>query len=368
MSNITLALLAASIVVIFLYVLLISVNLRKKKNAFTPFTVSLIIISFITVGASLFSIVLEKGDDTVVADDQSENETEIHNESSEEEETSPEVEEEPEAADSEEAEQKAMEFEPGGTEYPIMIRDSDGDAQDIVEDADGTTYFPMSMLTSDGVKLGYAGVSSSIVAFPEDEFKKDERYFYQTYIYFKGGYVQSISENIVSYTDPLVPTYQLEVDSGIQEERYEGLEMGLYEFIYEYLPVQEPEETVDLPLLEGDWISQDENLLKETNTLAKLSFDEEGFLIMENNLINESEVPSVAKYELEPLDTNAYKLYLYPAQVKADSNNGGGVSVSEEPVKRNFLIYLTAEDTFELVFFDEKLNRQSVTMSRQKLN
>ena len=87
-------------------------------------------------------------------------------------------------------------------------------------------------------------------------------------------------------------------------------------------------------------------------------------IIMENNLIYSSEIPPIAQYKLEPLDTNAFKLYLYPAYVKADDNDGGGLTVSEEPVKRNFIIYLTSDDTFELVFFNNKLHRKSLTMSR----
>ena len=69
-------------------------------------------------------------------------------------------------------------------------------------------------------------------------------------------------------------------------------------------------------------------------------------------------------YKLEPLGKNAYKLYLYPASVKADSNNGGGVTIADDPLKRTFLIYRTGQDSFDMVFTSDSALRTSVSMNR----
>lgn len=99
----------------------------------------------------------------------------------------------------------------------------------------------------------------------------------------------------------------------------------------------------------------------ETNTLFLMTITNDGFVTVNTDLMNG--LPYLAKYKLESLGKNAYKLYLYPANVKATSN-GGGTTVSEDPIKRNFIIYMDSKNSFDIVFFDDKLQRRDFKMQR----
>ncbi|MBZ9633387.1 hypothetical protein [Clostridium sp. FP1] len=73
---------------------------------------------------------------------------------------------------------------------------------------------------------------------------------------------------------------------------------------------------------------------------------------------------SIYGYKIESLGKNAYKLYLYPATIKANTN-GGGTTIADDPIKRTFIIYMKSKDSFEVVFIDDNVNRASITMNKQ---
>lgn len=137
--------------------------------------------------------------------------------------------------------------------------------------------------------------------------------------------------------------------------------MSYIDYIYSKWPLQKPKKVVDNLLLIGQWKHESKDLLGNTSIPIKMSFTKDGFVTMTSSLINE--LPGLAKYKLEPLGKNAYKLYLYSTTVKADSN-GGGTFVASDPIKRNFLIYMNSKDSFDVVFFDDKLQRRDMKMKR----
>ncbi|EST11997.1 hypothetical protein [Sporolactobacillus laevolacticus] len=137
--------------------------------------------------------------------------------------------------------------------------------------------------------------------------------------------------------------------------------MSYIDYIYSKWPLQKPKKIVDNPLLVGNWKYESKDLLDNTHTLIQMSYSKDGFVTIDTSLING--LPGMAKYKLEPLGKNTYKLYLYPTTVKADSN-GGGTFVASDPIKRNFLVYMNSKDSFDLVFFDDKLQRRDLKMQR----
>lgn len=260
---------------------------------------------------------------------------------------------------------KISEFKPTEMKYPIVIYESQYDSYKEYQDADGTIYRNMTMVNPDGVMMGTKSIDEAIVASPIDNPNNDEFAYYQGYHYYKGSYHFTVSEANFKYgsRDAAAPYYKEYIP--LKTEEYSNMDMQLYDFIYKFMPLQFPDEDkiVEVPLLEGEWVAYEDTIMEGSKVLAKMDFSNDGFLLMENNIVNTNEIPSNIHFKLEHLDENSYKLYLYHATIKADSN-GGGITISEEPSKRNFIIYVTSEDAFELVYYDYDLKRNSITMNR----
>ncbi len=255
------------------------------------------------------------------------------------------------------------EFQQTEQKYPIITYESEYSSYKEYEDADGTRYKNMTMINPDGVMMGFRSIDEAIVASPVANPNGDEFAYYQGYHYYKGSYYSAVSEALLKYpgSESAAPYYK-----GIEQSKTEevtGSEMGLYDFVYKFMPLQYPneEKLVHVPLLHGNWAAYEETIMDGPQLLASMNFMDEHTLMMENHIVNTNEIPGLIYYELEQLDQNAYKLYLYEGFSDEEDN----LIPSDEPVKRNFLIYVTSENTFELVYYNNNLKRVSITMERQ---
>lgn len=335
----TLLSLTIGLVFLAIYIVLVIVKIVREKSILTVITISLFITSLISVSASVYFTLTDKDRPKSIVEN-----------GHQEEDGSIDITENEDDLNLEE-----YDFEPDvKLNYPIV---NDRNISRI-EDADGTIYRPLTMITSDGVRAGFAGDTTGIVAFPESDVNKDGKLpNYKAYSYFDGNYLWVIGEKIVSYQDYDTQTYDFDELKVIKKILHNDKpDMELYDFVFDYLPVQKPKERVHVPMLVGDWKSKEDSQ-------ASLNFGEDGTLYMEHNRIDDNEYPYLSQYTLERLAANAYKLYLYPASVKADSA-GGEMTVNIEPAKRNYIIYLTGESTFEFVFYNKKLQRESITMEK----
>lgn len=138
--------------------------------------------------------------------------------------------------------------------------------------------------------------------------------------------------------------------------------MSSIDFIDKYIPVSNPSKTVNNDFLSGSYYCNEVTPLA-TNTTASLKILDNKFLEFQSSYV--SGVNGMYAYKLEPLGKNAYKLYLYMINAKADSNNGRGVTISNDPLKRTFLIYRTGQESFDLVFISDKIARTSLRMQRE---
>ena len=271
--------------------------------------------------------------------------------------------EEPEPDKSNGSAKKITEFNPTEHKYPTIVYESKYDNYKEYQDADGTVYKNKTMINPDGVMMGYSSVTIALVASPIENPNNDEFTYYQGYQYYKGSYHFTVSEGTFKYEskDAAAPYYK--GYTPIKTEEYSGMDMQLYDFIYKFMPVQYPDQdkTAEVPLLEGEWIAYEDTIMEGSQVLVKMDFFNDGFLLMENNIVNPDEIPSNIQFKLEYLDENAYKLYLFP--VNGTGNNGEFI-ISEEPAKRNFIVYVTSKDSFELVYYDNNLKRNSITMNR----
>lgn len=258
---------------------------------------------------------------------------------------------------------KIKEFKSTKLVYPKVIYESKYDSYKEYQDADGTVYKNKTMINPNGVMMGFSDITVALVASPIDTPNNDGFTYYKGYKYYKGSYHFEVSEGTFKYESRDAAAPYFKGFTADKTEQFSSMDMQLYDFVYKFMPVQFPQEDklVDVSLLKGEWASFEDTIMDGPKLLAKMNFFEDGFLLLENHIVNSNEIPDNMQYKLEQLDENAYKLYLYPV---TGTGNDGGYTTSLEPAKRNFLIYVTSKDSFELVYYDHNLKRNSITMNR----
>lgn len=258
---------------------------------------------------------------------------------------------------------KITEFKQTKLAYPKVIYETEYSGYKEYQDADGTVYKNMTMINPNGVMMGFSDITVALVASPIENQNNDGFTYYKGYYYYKGSYHFEVSEGTFKYESREAAAPYFKGFTPDKTEQYSSMDMKLYDFVYKFMPVQFPQEEklVDVPLLKGEWASFEDTIMDGPKLLAKLNFFEDGFLLMENHIVNSNEIPDNMQYKLEQLDENAYKLYLYSV---TGTGNDGGYTASLEPAKRNFILYVTSKDSFELVYYDQNLTRNSITMNR----
>lgn len=233
---------------------------------------------------------------------------------------------------------RVIEYKPIESKYPkIKTYERNGEQKDY-QDADGTIYKHMTMINPDGVMMGFRGIGEGIVASPISNPNNDEFVYLEGYHYFMGSYTQIVSEVVYHFSPEDVRAPYLKDFTTTKSEEYSDLDMNLYDFVYKFMPLQSPDSSqiVEVPLLEGDWVAYEDSIMNGQETLAKLSFSEDGFFSMENNIVNINGIPDSMQYKLEYLDDNAFKLYLYPVMgIKTD----GSFTVAGASKKKFYFIY-----------------------------
>ncbi|MGV3464808.1 MAG: hypothetical protein ACO1OT_05885 [Heyndrickxia sp.] len=246
--------------------------------------------------------------------------------------------------------------------YPIITYQSKYDSYKEYKDADGTVYKNLTMINPNGVMMGFRATNEAIVATPMKNPNNDGLTYYHGYYYYKGSSVFEVSEGTYKYPSKEAAAPYFKDFKADKTENYDSLDLQLYDFIYKFMPTQYPnkDKIVNVPLLEGKWAAYNESLLNGSQLLASINFSKDGLATTQFNILKANEIPTICNYKLEYLDENAYKLYFY-----SPASNANGNKVSEEPYKRNFIIYVTGKDTFQFVYYDTKLVRNSITMKRE---
>lgn len=352
MNYLDLIFLGLGVISIIISLILLIVRAAKKTGGYTGGIVGTILIGFtcfIILGVRIF-VLSDSGSGIVFNSDTSNEDKGII--------------ENPKTIFNDGATRTITEYKYSELKYPIVTYEPGfGDAFKEYEDADGTQFKHMTMINPDGVVMGFKDITESMVLFPtEDTNKNDNKAIYHGYHYYRGSFDITISEIEVEYEPPYMRAPQLRYYDTLKAEVYDHDYMTHYGLIYNFMPVQIPaeENIVKVPLLYGAWEAYEDTIMNGKQLLARLEFSDDGSLVFDNNIVNESEVPYSSFYKLEYLDENAYKLYLY----FGGPDNEGNFVILDEPCKRNFIIYVTSEDTFELVYYDNQLNRHSITMIR----
>jgi hypothetical protein len=373
MEQLDLVLIIIGFLVLLVSLILIGNSLFGKnyKLLLVLFPTLLMSIVFLYVGFSNFSKTQDENASVVETDSELANDEEKAEKAAEKKEK---------AANKEKAQSNSnlkviSDFKPTKQKYPIITYDESPYSEyKHYMDADGTEYRNMTMINPEGVMMGYRSIDEAIVAsktdkptwdeFPTqtDDENGDKFVYYQGYHYYKGTYYSSVSEAIFQYPSENTTAPSYTNVYSLRAEEVTGSEMSLYDFVYKFMPLQTPneEKLVRVPLLDGKWEAYEDTIMNGPQLLVSMTFFEDQILLMENHIVNANEIPNSIYYKLEQLDENAYKLYLYEALLNED----GQASPTPEPSKRNFIIYVTSEDTFDLVYYDQNLNRVSLTMKR----
>jgi hypothetical protein len=373
MEQLDLVLIIIGFLVLLVSLILIGNSLFGKnyKLLLVLFPTLLMSIAFLYVGFSNFSKTQDENASVVETDSELANDEEKAEKAAEKKEK---------AANKEKAQSNSnlkviSDFKPTKQKYPIITYDESPYSEyKHYMDADGTEYRNMTMINPEGVMMGYRSIDEAIVAsktdkptwdeFPTqtDDENGDKFVYYQGYHYYKGTYYSSVSEAIFQYPSENTTAPSYTNVSSLRAEEVTGSEMSLYDFVYKFMPLQTPneEKLVRVPLLDGKWEAYEDTIMNGPQLLVSMTFFEDQILLMENHIVNANEIPNSIYYKLEQLDENAYKLYLYEALLNED----GQASPTPEPSKRNFIIYVTSEDTFDLVYYDQNLKRVSLTMKR----
>ncbi|RMD02325.1 hypothetical protein D9O40_06725 [Clostridium autoethanogenum] len=136
--------------------------------------------------------------------------------------------------------------------------------------------------------------------------------------------------------------------------------MSYLDFIRKFVPISTPKTTVAGDFLVGNWVGSEKEILNSKTTM-NMNIEDDKTLDLKCSYI--SNIDSSYGYKVEELGKNAYKLYLYKMDVKADSN-GGGTTVSDDPINTTFIIYMKSKNSFDAVFSDNKDKRISVNMTK----
>ncbi|MCO7126053.1 hypothetical protein NIE88_09720 [Sporolactobacillus shoreicorticis] len=238
----------------------------------------------------------------------------------------------------------------------------------VYTDADGTKTYVNGAETAVVIPQGIRGMiydSYGAWVFVPDKDQSNGKGSYTSYKYSISDVDGEISIQVGKHVTFSKDLYFGSTPKSEQRQTFSAddnkAKMSYIDFIYKKFPLQKPKKTTDNPLLIGNWKYEFKDLLENKHTAIEMNFTDDGYVTVDTSLIED--LPSMAKYKLESLGKNAYKLYLYPATVKADSN-GGGTSVADEPIKRNFLIYMNSKDSFDVVLFDDQLKRRELKMKR----
>jgi hypothetical protein len=249
-------------------------------------------------------------------------------------------------------------FDPNGSILPKESMDMWGNKTII--DADGSKTFGGLIFTTEGIR--YHKTDSAVVAIPDSHKYPDGKH-YKEYTYSINnldGTIYVTESSIVTKDET-----HTDQDKALKEklERYppnSGYEMNYIDFIYKYIPISKPKNTIKNDFLSGNYVGKEEEILK-TNTTISINILDDKILDFKCSYI--SGIDSTYGYKIESLGKNAYKLYLYPATIKADTNDGG-TTIADEPIKRTFIIYMKSKDSFDIVFTTDDIKRVSINMNK----
>ncbi|UFT99286.1 hypothetical protein KO561_19270 [Radiobacillus kanasensis] len=362
MYNLTLIFLGIGLVLLITSIVLLIMRQIKKNDSFPIAAISMAITGFLLIVVGVVLVI--PGIKDKIMEVPSEQEASAQEEGVKEPGAKPD-ETERENTEREKQPTKVDEYKPGEMKYPIVTYESEYSNFKEYEEADGTLYKNLTMINPDGVMMGFRSIEEAMVVSQVENPNGDEFAYYQGYHYYKGSYHFVVSEALLKYNPNDIRAPYYKDFKSLKEETYDSMDMELYDFIYKFMPLQHPKEEnlVQVPILDGDWEAYEETIMDGPQLLVRMSFSDDGYLALENHIVNADEIPDIMNYKFEKLDKNSYKLYLYPVTVDEEGDSVEPV-VSEEPVKRNFIIYVTSEDTFELVYYDNNLKRQSITMKR----
>lgn len=263
---------------------------------------------------------------------------------------------------------KEDKFDPNGSLEPKTVVNSsyaktitDADGRKTIVSSNGET--PINYDQS-GIRFYKTSNEEVVVQVPENKATAEGKW-YKNYDYSKdnlNGYIY------ISEGDKVVPDETTVGAKDVQGGQYKSEEynqgstndMSQIDFVYKMLPDVSPKSTVANNFLSGVYVGKEEKIMS-TNTTMTINILDDKLLEFKCSYI--AGMDSTYGYKLEPLGKNAYKLYLYTATIKADSN-GGGTTISDKPLKRTFLIYRKSKDSFDIVFVDDNINRMSVSMNK----
>lgn len=359
-KNLSMILFGLGLLLLLIFAILFLKRAAQKKNPITPKAVSLAFMSLICMVAGLFILLLGTKDKSVLS-----NKEQVKAEKT--------VQKQDSSTNGKEKKKNSSKviekFDPTGSVAPKTF---EYDGYKVFEDADGTLTkvsgdFTVVMVTPEGIRARLDATDETYVEFPVKSKEKDGLLHYEHYGYTKSTLDGTIyaTKGIIKYRNKL-DHYPVDPRPNIYTEMFapnSDADIPYIDFIFEkHFPLKKPKQTVENRLLIGYWEYQEENLMT-TETWMKMDFSKDGFLTIATPLIKG--LPDLLHYKVEPLGKNAYKLYLYPVAVNAE-DNGGGTFISQEPLKRTFLIYMKNESSFELVFFDDRLSRRSFLMKKIK--
>ncbi len=256
---------------------------------------------------------------------------------------------------------KEVAFDPTGSAVPTSSMDTWGNVTYL--DADGSKAYGGLLFTPDGIRY-HVSTEGAIVGISDGKTYADGKH-YKEYAYSNtnsGGIIYVVESNF-STKDETHADQNKDLGTG-KVEQYppnSGYDMKYIDFIYKYIPVSKPKSTIKNNFLSGIYAGKEDKILDAKTTMSIKIIDDK---LLDFKCSYIAGMDSLYGYKIESLGKNAYKLYLYTARVKADTN-GGGVTISDEPLKRTFLIYMKSKDSFDIVFTSDDIKRTSINMNKQ---
>lgn len=252
-------------------------------------------------------------------------------------------------------------FDANGSVVPKKSIDMWGN--ETIIDADGSKSVGGILFTAQGIRYRISS-EGAIVEIPTGKTSEDGKNYTQyTYLINNlNGDIWVTSANLAFKDEN--ESDQVKDLGGGKVEKYppnQGYEMKYIDFVYKYIPVSKPKNTVRNNFFSGNYGGKQENILEAKPTMSINILDD---TLLDFKCIYMADMDSMYGYKIESLGKNAYKLYLYPAKVKADTN-GGGVVIADEPLKRTFIVYMKSKDSFDIVFTSDDIKRVSINMNKQ---
>lgn len=263
---------------------------------------------------------------------------------------------------------KEITFDANGSVVPKTTTDEW--SRKIITDADGSKTVLQDggrdciNITPNGTRIFQPSGAGVVVQIPENKSNPDGK-LYTQYGYGKDDILGEIhiTKGIEAVSNETSPNSK-SIPGDDKEETYNTgskEDIKLIDFVYQVLPSIKPKNTIANNFLSGNYVGKEEKVLS-TNTTMSINILDDKLLDFKCSYI--SGMDNIYGYKIEPLGKNAYKLYLYPATIKADSN-GGGVTIADEPIKRTFIIYMKSKDSFDIVFTSDDIKRASINMNKQ---